>query len=88
MKNFDYNIPTRVHFGKGQISKLRGEVKNFGHNVLLVYGGNSIKRNGIYDQVMEQLNDSDINVFELSGIAPNPRIDSARDGVKLCRNVR
>ena len=38
MKNFDYNIPTRVHFGKGQISKLRGEVKNFGHNVLLVYG--------------------------------------------------
>ncbi len=88
MKNFDYNIPTRVHFGKGQISKLRGEVKNFGHNVLLVYGGNSIKRNGIYDQVMEQLNDSDINVFELSGIAPNPRIDSARDGVKLCKEYK
>lgn len=88
MKNFDYNIPTRVHFGKGQISKLRGEVKNFGHNVLLVYGGNSIKRNGIYDQVMEQLNDSDINVFELSGIAPNPRIDSARDGVKLCKECK
>lgn len=85
MKNFDYNIPTKVHFGKGQISKLRGEVKNFGRNVLLVYGGNSIKRNGIYDQVMEQLNDSDINVFELSGIAPNPRIDSARDGVKICK---
>lgn len=85
MKNFDYNIPTRVHFGKGQISKLREEVKNFGSNVLLVYGGNSIKRNGIYDQVINQLSDDEIKVFELSGIAPNPRIESAREGAKICK---
>lgn len=85
MKNFDYNIPTRVHFGKGQISKLKEEVKNFGSNVLLVYGGNSIKRNGIYDQVMNQLSDDEIKVFELSGIAPNPRIESAREGAKICK---
>lgn len=86
MKNFDYSIPTRVHFGKGQISKLKKEVKTFGKNVLLVYGGSSIKRNGIYNQVMEQLDDKEINVFELSKIDPNPRVTSAREGGMLCRN--
>lgn len=86
MKNFDYSIPTKVHFGKGQISKLREEVEKFGTNVLLVYGGNSIKRNGIYDQVIEQLNDNEINIFELSKIDPNPRITSARKGADLCKS--
>ena len=85
MKNFMYYTPTKVHFGKGKISKLHDEILKLGKNVLLVYGGNSIKRNGIYDQVMEQLNDPEINVFELSGVEPNPRIGSARDGARICK---
>lgn len=84
MTNFIYSIPTKIYFGKGQISNLGEVVKQYGANVLLVYGGGSIKKIGLYDTVMEQLKKYSMNVTELSGVEPNPKIQSVREGVRLC----
>lgn len=71
MKNFDYQTPTRLIFGKGVVAKkLQSVMAQFGKRVLLTYGGGSIKRNGLYDQVKDLLKDKEI--FELPGIEPNP----------------
>lgn len=83
MENFEYQAGTRVLFGKGQIEQLPEVISGFGKKVLLCYGGGSIRRNGIYDRVYELLKDCEI--YELAGIAPNPRIDSDREGIALCR---
>lgn len=85
MQNFFYNIPTKVYFGKGQIENLGAAMKQVSDSVLLVYGGGSIKKNGLYDKVTEQLEKSGIRYCELSGVEPNPRIESVRAGVKICR---
>lgn len=85
MKNFDYHIPTDVYFGKGQINKLGQRMSSIAKKVLLVYGGGSIKRIGLYDQIMEQLKQAGITVFELSGVEPNPRIQTVKKGVAICK---
>lgn len=86
MLNFVYHIPTKVLFGKGQVSNLAREIKSFGGNrVLLVYGGGSIKKIGLHNAVVSQLNAEGIFFKELSGVQPNPRITSAREGVRLCK---
>ena len=85
MNSFIYDIPTKVYFGKGQIDKLGLEVKNYGARVLLVYGGGSIKKSGLYDNVINLLNAQNVSVFELSGVEPNPEIDTVRRGVKICK---
>jgi len=85
MLNYIHNIPTKVYFGKGQIDKLDESLKQFGKKVLLTYGGGSIKKNGLYDEVMNILKDNHYEVYELSGIDPNPRIESVYDGVKICK---
>lgn len=85
MKNFNYSIPTKVFFGKGQISVLPDQIKKYGSRVLLVYGGGSIKKIGLYDKVVELLRDNNISFWELSGVEPNPRISSVRDGIEICR---
>lgn len=84
MENFTYSIPTVIHFGKGQISHL-SELKQSGSKVLLVYGGGSIKKMGLYDKAMQILKDNQLTVVELSGVEPNPRIESVREGVALCK---
>ncbi len=84
MRNFDFQAATNILFGKGQIEKLPKVLAPFGKNVLLTYGGGSIKRNGLYTEINEQLG-SDFNIFELSGIEPNPRIETVVKGAKLCR---
>lgn len=84
MNNFTYSVPTKIHFGKGQISHLY-ELSESGNKVLLCYGGGSIKKAGIYDEAVKILKEEDIEIFELSGIAPNPKIESVREGVKLCK---
>ena len=71
MLNFTYSIPTRIHFGKGQISHLT-ELKQSGSRVLLVYGGGSIKRAGIYDEAIRLLTGAGMTVSELPGVEPNP----------------
>ncbi|MBR2991335.1 MAG: iron-containing alcohol dehydrogenase [Solobacterium sp.] len=85
MENYVHNIPTKVFFGKGAIAHLDEALKPFGRNVLLTYGGGSIKKTGLYDEVMKILNDGGYNVTELSGIDPNPRIESVEKGVALCK---
>ncbi|MCH4083840.1 MAG: iron-containing alcohol dehydrogenase [Olsenella sp.] len=85
MYNFTFHVPTTIHFGKGQISHL-SELANYGSRVLLCYGGGSIKRNGIYDEALRILGEAKVQVFELSGVEPNPRIQTVRRGVELCRD--
>ena len=85
MQNFYYNIPTKVYFGKGQIENLGAAMKAVSESVLLVYGGGSIKKNGLYDKVIAQLAKNGIRYCELSGVEPNPRIESVREGVRICR---
>ncbi|MCI6859285.1 MAG: iron-containing alcohol dehydrogenase [Eubacterium sp.] len=84
MYNFSLNIPTTIHFGKGMISHLN-ELKEYGTKVLLVYGGGSIKKNGIYDSAMNILGDAGLEVEELGGVEPNPRIETVRKGVEICK---
>ena len=86
MDNFLFHAGTKIYFGKGEIKNLGKEIHTYGTNVLLVYGGGSIKKNGIYDQVISLL--SDCNVIELPGIEPNPRIETVRNGVTLCKKNR
>lgn len=81
MNNFTYYIPTRIHFGKGMISHLSEITQK---NILLVYGGGSIKRNGIYDAALKELSGHEI--FELPGVEPNPRIETVRKGVQICQD--
>lgn len=84
MNNFMYYIPTKVYFGKGQLEHI-GEMRESGTSALLVYGGGSIKRNGIYDTVMSTLQENGIDVYELSGVEPNPRVETVKKGIALCR---
>lgn len=85
MKPFTFRNPTKLIFGKGQIEQLRQEVPRYGKKVLLVYGGGSIKRNGLYDEVMAILAGIGADVVELPGVEPNPRVSTVRKGVDLCR---
>ena len=84
MKNFNYYAPTRIYFGEGEIRNLSKELRKYGERVLFVYGGGSIKKNGIYDAVMEEIAD-EFAVTEHGGVKPNPRIAHVREGVTLAR---
>ncbi|WP_251549939.1 iron-containing alcohol dehydrogenase [Neobacillus muris] len=85
MQNFTFNNPTKLIFGKDQLDQLKTEVPRFGKKVLLVYGGGSIKRTGLYDKVMNLLKEIGAEVFELSGVEPNPRVTTARKGIEICK---
>lgn len=85
MENFVYSITTKIFFGKGQVEVLAEQIKKYGSKVLLTYGGGSIKRNGIYDKVTQILKENQIEFCELSGIEPNPDIESVREGVRICK---
>lgn len=85
MYNFDYHIPTKIFFGKGQIVKLPAEIKAIATKILLVYGGGSIKRNGIYDTLLPLLKEAGIEVYELSGVEPNPRVTTVAKGAQMCK---
>lgn len=86
MQNFTYWNPTKLIFGKGQLEQLKTEVPKYGKKVLLVYGGGSIKKSGLYDNVVSLLNEIKVEVFELSGVEPNPRISTVRKGVDICKS--
>ena len=82
--NFIYHNPTKVYFGNGELIHLHEELPRLGERVLLVYGGGSIKENGLYDKVIEEIHQSGVEGYELSGIKANPEIDPVRQGVLLC----
>lgn len=83
MNNFNFCVPRDIRFGKGQIECLPEELAKYGKKILLVYGGGSIKRTGLYDTLMSLLKDFDI--FELSGIKPNPKLSSVEKGAEICK---
>lgn len=85
MDNFNYHIPTDIYFGKGQINQLGNRISTIAKKVLLVYGGGSIKKIGLYDEVMQQIKQAEVTVFELAGVEPNPRIQTVRKGVEICK---
>jgi alcohol dehydrogenase len=85
MDNFTFWNPTKLIFGKDQLEQLKTEVPKYGQKVLVVYGGGSIKRNGLYDNVMTLLNDLGAEVYELAGVEPNPRLATVHKGVKICK---
>ena len=83
MNNYEYCVPTDIRFGKGQIECLSKEIGKYGKKVLLVYGGGSIKKTGLYDKVYEVLKDYEI--FELPGVEPNPKLSSVKKGAEICK---
>lgn len=85
MNSFIFQNPTKLMFGKGQLEQLASEVQAYGKRILLVYGGGSIKRNGIYDKVIGILSEIGAEVTELSGVEPNPRLTTVHKGVELSR---
>lgn len=85
MNNFIYDIPVKVYFGENQLHHLGEELSKYGKRVLLAYGGGSIKKIGLYDAVVKEIKAAGLELFELSGIAPNPRIDSVREGARMCK---
>ena len=73
--DFTYSNPTKLYFGENALNNLSAELKKYGENVILIYGGGSIKKNGIYDEVMDILKKEGKNVAEIAGVMPNPTIE-------------
>ncbi|MFA5561655.1 MAG: iron-containing alcohol dehydrogenase [Eubacteriales bacterium] len=88
MNHFSFYNPVRVHFGEGAVSHLAAELCSYGANILLAYGGGSIKQSGVYEAVLGQLRSAGKRVVELSGIMPNPRTEKVYEGIELCRTEK
>jgi len=84
MRNFNYNIPTKVYFGKGQLSALADEILRY-KNILIVYGQGSVVHSGLLQRVVDIIQESGKKHVELSGVEPNPRVSLVRKGIALCR---
>ena len=85
MNDFQFQNTTKVYFGKDQLGHLHEEVLKYGKSVLVVYGGGSIKKIGLYDKVMKELKDNNVEVYELAGVEPNPRHTTVNKGAKICK---
>lgn len=83
--NFTYSNPTKLYFGENSLDYLREELQKYGKNILLVYGGGSIKKNGIYDQVVEILKSCGKEIFEDAGVMPNPTVEKLYEGCERAR---
>ena len=83
--NFSYHNPTKLYFGEDSLSNLKTELANYGKNILFVYGGGSIKKTGLYDEIIAILKDCGKNVAEVAGVMPNPTSDKLNEGVAIAR---
>jgi len=86
LENFIFQNTTKIIFGKGTQKLVGEEVRNFSNRILLHYGGGSIKKTGLYDEVIKSLKEAHIEVVELPGVKPNPRLGLVTEGIKICRN--
>lgn len=84
--NFVYCNPTKLYFGEDSLNYLNTELPKYGNNVVFIYGGGSIKKNGIYDNVMKILKENGKNVAEISGVMPNPTLAKLYEGIEIARN--
>lgn len=82
---FSYCNPTKLYFGEDALSHLREELPKYGKNVMLTYGGGSIKKNGIYDQVIFVLREHGKEIFEDGGVMPNPTVEKLYEGCRIAR---
>ncbi|MDY7027559.1 MAG: iron-containing alcohol dehydrogenase, partial [Spirochaetota bacterium] len=87
MTNFEFYSPTKVIFGKDVVSRLGQEAKEFGGKALLLYGRESIKKNGLYDLIVKQCAEAGIELTEHSGVSPNPVLSHASEGVRIAREA-
>lgn len=83
--NFTYCNPTKLYFGDDSLKYLNDELPKYGKNIVLVYGGGSIKKNGIYDEVTEILKKNGKNVAEIAGVMPNPTLSKLYEGIEIAR---
>lgn len=83
--NFSYSNPTKLYFGEDSLQFLNEELPKYGKNILLTYGGGSIKANGIYDKVVEILKANGKNIVEDGGVMPNPTVQKLYEGCKLAK---
>lgn len=83
--NFTYCNPTRLHFGEKALEALSGELAGYGSKVLLTYGGGSIKKSGLYQQVVDILKGCGKEVFEVPGVMPNPTVEKLYEGCRIAR---
>ncbi len=83
--DFEFQSPTKIYFGKKAIDNLKKELNKYGKNVLLIYGGGSIKKIGLYDKVINILSECDKKVYELAGVTPNPQYKKLLEGVEIAR---
>lgn len=83
--NFAYSNPTKLYFGEDSLDYLKDELKNYGDRVMLVYGGGSIKKTGLYDSVMTILKENGKMVFEDAGVMPNPTVEKLYEGARIAR---
>ena len=88
MENFTMYNPTKLFFGKDVVNNLGKTVSPHGNKVLFVYGGGSIKRNGAYDQVIQQLQNNNIQIIEYSGIKPNPIVEDVDEASQIARKEK
>ena len=86
--NFTYCNPTKLYFGKDALKGLNKELPKYGKNVLLVYGGGSIKKSGIYDEIVKILKDNGKEIFEDAGVMPNPTVEKLNEGVNIARKSK
>ena len=86
--NFTFCNPTKLYFGKDALDGLKEELPKYGKNVLLVYGGGSIKKNGIYDKVTALLKECGKTVYEDGGVMPNPSVDKLYEGIQRARDCK
>lgn len=83
--NFEYCNPTKLYFGKKALDSLHDELKKYGPNIMLVYGGGSIKKNGIYDEVVKILKNNNKTIIEDGGVMPNPTVEKLYEGIEIAR---
>ncbi len=83
--NFTYHNPTRLHFGPEALDQLAGELANYGPRVQLIYGGGSIKKSGLYEQVIAILKEAGKEIFEDPGVMPNPTVEKLYEGCRIAK---
>ncbi|MCW5205388.1 iron-containing alcohol dehydrogenase [Desulfobulbus sp. F5] len=88
MENFVYHSPTKILFGNGQINNLAQEILPYGRKVLFVYGEKHIRQHGVYDRIVNLLQDADISWIDFGGVHPNPRMDMVYKGIDLCHEEK
>ena len=88
MYNFDFSMPTKIYFGKGREREAGERLKEYGHNVLLVYGSQRLFRDGLGDRLVESIEKAGLKMTLFGGVVPNPRLSHIEEGIAICRREK